>query len=119
MLIWASLFLFAASGSAPSYKMWYAEQYPTRIRAVGQTTVEGLGGRLLGGVVWTFLFPIFLKGFGLKETMVIVAVASAVALVIVTIFAPETAGRRVEDLEAEVVTAAAEEPAEVRLRVPG
>ena len=31
MMGWGCLFLFAASGSAPSYKMWYAEQYPTPI----------------------------------------------------------------------------------------
>ena len=29
MMGWGCLFMFAASGSAPSYKMWYAEQYPT------------------------------------------------------------------------------------------
>src|SRR6516225_8873454 len=45
MMGWGCLFLFAASGSAPSYKMWYAEQYPTPIRAIGLSTCEGIGRR--------------------------------------------------------------------------
>jgi len=100
MMGWASLFLFASSGSAPSYKMWYAEQYPTAIRAVGQSTVEGLGGRLLGGVIWTAIFPVLVDRFGIADTMAIITVLGLTALVIVTAFAPETAGRSVEELEA-------------------
>ena len=65
MVAWGGLMWFSAPGSAPSYKMWYAEQYPTPIRATGQSTVEAIGGRLLGGVVWTYLFPLLLARFGL------------------------------------------------------
>jgi len=103
MLGWASLFLFGASGSAPSYKMWYAEQYPTPIRATGQATVESIGGRLVGGVVWTMLFPVIVAGYGLAATMMILAIMAIIACLIVTLFAPETYRRSVETLEAAAV----------------
>ncbi|HVC61444.1 MAG TPA: MFS transporter [Acetobacteraceae bacterium] len=112
MLGWASLFLFCAAGSAPSYKMWYAEQYPTPIRATGQATVEAIGGRLIGGVIWTLLFPIIVAGWGIATTMTVLASAAIAAAVIVVIFAPETRGRSVEALEAEA--AGGGEPATVR-----
>jgi putative MFS transporter len=107
MLGWASLFLFCASGSAPSYKMWYAEQYPTPIRATGQATVEAIGGRLIGGVVWTMLFPVIVAGYGIATTMTILAIVAVLACLIVVTFAPETRGRSVEELEAATVGAGA------------
>ncbi len=101
MMGWGCLFLFAASGSAPSYKMWYAEQYPTPIRAIGLATCEGIGGRLLGGVVWTAAFPVLVEAFGIGTTMTLIAVIGLVCLVVVLAFAPETAGRSAEELEAQ------------------
>lgn len=106
MLGWASLFLFCASGSAPSYKMWYAEQYPTPIRATGQATVEAIGGRLIGGVIWTMLFPVIVAAYGIAATMTILAVTAIAACLVVIVFAPETSGRSVEDLEATAVAQA-------------
>jgi MFS transporter, putative metabolite:H+ symporter len=99
MMGWGCLFLFAASGSAPSYKMWYAEQYPTPIRAIGQSTCESIGGKLLGGVVWTAVFPVLVEAFGIGTTMTLIAVIGVVTLLVVIVFAPETAGRSVEELE--------------------
>jgi MFS transporter, putative metabolite:H+ symporter len=101
MIGWGALMWFAAPGSAPSYKMWYAEQYPTPIRATGQATVESIGGRLLGGVIWTSLFPVLVATCGIGTTMTIVAGMALVALVIVTCFAPETYRQSVEELEAK------------------
>jgi putative MFS transporter len=103
MLLWTCVFLFCASGAAPSYKMWYAEQYPTPIRATGQATVESIGGRLIGGVVWTFLFPIIVAGYGIATTMTILAVVAISASLIVVFFAPETYRRSVETLEAAAI----------------
>jgi MFS transporter, putative metabolite:H+ symporter len=99
MMVWGFVFLFAASGSAPSYRMWYAEQYPTPIRAIGMSTCEGIGGRLFGGVIWTAVFPVLVDAFGIGTTMTLIAVAGVVTLVVVLVFAPETAGRSVEELE--------------------
>jgi putative MFS transporter len=99
MMGWGCLFLFAASGSAPSYKMWYAEQYPTPIRAIGQSTCESIGGKLLGGVVWTAVFPVLVETFGLGATMTLIAVIGLATLLVVIALAPETAGRSVEELE--------------------
>ena len=99
MMGWGCLFLFAASGSAPSYKMWYAEQYPTPIRAIGQSTCESVGGKLLGGVVWTAVFPVLVEAFGIGTTMTLLTIMGLVTLLVVVAFAPETAGRSVEELE--------------------
>jgi MFS transporter, putative metabolite:H+ symporter len=101
MMGWGCLFLFAASGSAPSYKMWYAEQYPTPIRAIGQSTCESIGGKLLGGVVWTAVFPVLVEALGIGTTMTFIAVMGLITLLVVVAFAPETAGRSVEELEGE------------------
>lgn len=103
MLGWTCLFLFCASGAAPSYKMWYAEQYPTPIRATGQATVESIGGRLFGGVIWTMLFPVIVADFGIAATMTILAVMATAACLIVVKFAPETYRRSVETLEADAI----------------
>jgi hypothetical protein len=101
MMGWGCLFLFAASGSAPSYRMWCAEQYPTPIRAIGHSTCEGIGGRLFGGVVWTAVFPVLVEAFGIGPTMTLIAVIGLVTLFVVVAFAPETAGRSVEELEGQ------------------
>ena len=118
MLAWTCLFLFCASGAAPSYKMWYAEQYPTPIRATGQATVESIGGRLFGGVIWTFLFPIIVARYGMATTMTILAVMAVTTSLIVVVLAPETYRRSVETLEAAVIgrtgATAAVHPAQVR-----
>ncbi len=111
MVLWGMM-LHSASGSAPAYKMWYAEQYPTHIRAIGQSTVEAIGGRLVGGVLWTFLFPVLIASFGLTVTMDISAVIGLAGMVIATAFAPETFRRTVETIESEL---AATEP-QSRLR---
>ena len=111
MLLWASVSLFGASGSAPSYKMWYAEQYPTPIRATGQATVEAIGGRLIGGVIWTMFFPILVSNYGISVTMECLALGAVIACAVVTVFAPETARRSIEDLEAEAIAAEARTPA--------
>jgi MFS transporter, putative metabolite:H+ symporter len=103
MLAWACLFLFAASGSAPSYKMWYAEQYPTPIRATGQSTVESIGGRLIGGVIWTMIFPILIASAGMALTMTSLAVTALITCAIATLLAPETMGRSVEELEVAAI----------------
>jgi putative MFS transporter len=98
MIFWGMM-LFSASGAAPAYKMWYAEQYPTRVRATGQSVVEGIGGRLIGGVIWTALFPIMLSRYGLDVTMDVGVVITLVGMVIVALFVPETSRQTVEALE--------------------
>lgn len=98
MVLWGMMML-AASGASPAFKMWYAEQYPTQIRATGQSVVEGIGGRLFGGVVWTGLFPILLSQFGLNTTMTIGVVITLFGMIIVAIFSPETAKKTLEELE--------------------
>jgi MFS transporter, putative metabolite:H+ symporter len=112
MVLWGMM-LHSASGSAPSYKMWYAEQYPTHIRAIGQSTVEAIGGRFVGGVLWTFLFPVLLASFGLTVTMDIAAAIALFGLAGPTAFAPETFRRTVETIESELARSETATPASV------
>ncbi|HZU89766.1 MAG TPA: MFS transporter [Stellaceae bacterium] len=100
MVAFGSLILFASGGSAPCYKMWYAEIYPTPVRATGQATVESIGARLFGGVIWTYLFPVLLSSFGIAATMMIVALMGCFSLAVVVPIVPETRRRTVERLEA-------------------
>jgi hypothetical protein len=79
--------------------MWYAELYPTPIRATGQATVESIGGRLVGGVIWTFMFPILIAQHGLEMTMMIAGLLGILGIVFVVAFVPETRRRTVESLE--------------------
>jgi putative MFS transporter len=99
MVAFGSLILFASGGAAPCYKMWYAEIYPTPIRATGQATVESIGARLFGGVIWTYLFPVLLASFGIATTMTIVALMGCASLAVVLPVVPETRRRTVEQLE--------------------
>ena len=96
---WGGLILFSASGAAPSFKMWYAELYPTSFRATGQATVESIGGRLIGGVIWTFLFPILIGSLGMQMTMTIPVLLGIAGIVFVTALVPETWRQTVESLE--------------------
>ena len=98
LVAWGSLLLFSASGTAPSFKMWYAELYPTPVRATGQATVESIGGRLVGGVIWTFLFPILIASMGLTVTMTIAGLLGIFGIIVVVALVPETRGRTVESL---------------------
>jgi putative MFS transporter len=93
------LVLQAAAGAAPSYKMWYAELFPTYIRGTGQSVVEGIGGRLLGGVVWSFFFPVLVDQLGVSMTMNIAAGVTFVTVVIVTLFSFETRHKTLEQIE--------------------
>jgi hypothetical protein len=73
--------------------------------------VEAIGGRLIGGVIWTLLFPIIVAGWGIAATMTLLSLVSVTTCGIVMLFAPETRGRSVEALEAE---AAGGEPGTVQ-----
>jgi putative MFS transporter len=114
---WGSLILFSAAGAAPSFKMWYAELYPTPFRATGQATVESIGGRLFGGVIWTFLFPVLIGGLGMQMTMTIAGLLGVAGIVFVTAFVPETSRRTVESLEVPKVDNPAFSPMDSLSRV--
>lgn len=100
LLVFWGMMMFAASGAAPSFKMWYAELYPTQVRAVGQSVVEGIGGRLIGGVVWTAIFPVLIATIGLERTMNIGVAITIIGMIVVTFCVPETFRQSIEKLEA-------------------
>jgi hypothetical protein len=45
------------------------------------------------------VFPVLVDAFGVGATMTLIAAAGLVTLVVVLVFAPETAGRSLEELE--------------------
>jgi putative MFS transporter len=89
-VVFSTLFLFFIAGCAPSYKLWYAEIFPTTIRSTGQTLVEGFFGRFLGGVVWISVFPVITRAFGQLETLILLTLMLAVVSLPPIIFTPET-----------------------------
>ena len=49
--------------------------------------------------MWTAVFPVLVEVFGIGATMTLIAVVGLVSLLVVVVFASETAGRSVEELE--------------------
>jgi hypothetical protein len=68
--------------------------------------VEAIGGRLIGGVIWTILFPVIVAACGNGITMAALAIGAVITCLVVIVFAPETRGRSVEALEADVAAKA-------------
>ncbi|HEY4317762.1 MAG TPA: MFS transporter [Herbaspirillum sp.] len=89
-ICFSTLFLFFIAGCAPSYKLWYAEIFPTSVRTTGQTLVEGFFGRFLGGVVWISVFPLIAHEFGQTETLILLTVMLFVVSLPPLFFTPET-----------------------------
>jgi putative MFS transporter len=108
MTIWGMI-LQATSGAAPSYKMWYAELFPTYIRATGQSFVEGVGGRLLGGVIWSFFFPVLVSMFGVAQTMYMGAGITFLTVIVVSLFSPETHRKTLEQIERSAIVESGED----------
>ncbi|WP_211703631.1 MFS transporter [Paraburkholderia aspalathi] len=92
-IVFSTLFLFFIAGSAPSYKIWYAEIFPTEIRTTGQSFVEAFFGRFLGGVVWISAFPLISQQFGQTNTLIFLTVVLILTSLPPIFFVPETCAR--------------------------
>lgn len=95
VLILGCLISFFGIGVDPAVKVYTAESYPTRLRAVGTASTEGFG-RLLSGVVGPSLIPPLLAVAGVGSVYVLVAAAALVAVAAVAWLGRETGGRTLE-----------------------
>jgi putative MFS transporter len=90
---------FFGTGAFPGLKMYYAEQYPTGVRVRGAASVEAIG-RTLGGIVGAAYMPILWHSAGLGFSFGLIALVSAVAVVVMLAFGQETRGLSLEAIEA-------------------
>ncbi len=102
MVIYACVMSFFGTGAFPALKMSYAEQYPTNIRTTGSASVETIG-RFLGGVVGSYMLPVILSAKGMSSGFYVVAIVTALTLVVELLFSPETKDATLEQLESNVV----------------
>ncbi|MGH7070204.1 MAG: ABC transporter permease subunit [Acetobacteraceae bacterium] len=78
-------------------KMYYGEQYPTRLRATGSSTVESIS-RLLGGVVGPYFVPMALLSIGLSGLFRGIAIVAIIGPIVVWIWGKETAKQTLEEM---------------------
>jgi MFS transporter, putative metabolite:H+ symporter len=102
MVFYACIMSFFGTGAFPALKMSYAEQYPTSIRTTGSASVETIG-RFLGGVVGSYAMPVILNVKGVSTGFYIVAIVTAVTLVVELLYSPETMDATLEQLESNAV----------------
>lgn len=88
---------FFGTGTFPGLKMYYAEQFPTRLRATGSSTVETIG-RLFGGVVGPYFVPVIILTVGLLGIFRIIAFIGVIGPLVVLIWGRETAGQTIEQV---------------------
>ena len=98
MIVYACLMSLFGTGSFPALKMSYAEQYPTSMRTTGAATVETIG-RFFGGVVGSYAIPVMLTTDGMSVGFYVVSTLALVAVVVELVFALETKGATLEQLE--------------------
>jgi putative MFS transporter len=89
-LVFSTSFLFFVAGYVPPYKLWYAEVFPTAVRTTGQTLVEGVFGRFLGGVVWISVFPLISHHFNQQNTLIFMIIMFFGTSVPAMFLVPET-----------------------------
>ncbi|NGN64774.1 MFS transporter [Streptomyces sp. A7024] len=94
-LLLGATFQFFALLVNTTLAAWSPELYPTRVRALGTSVVNGIGN-VSGAVMPLLAVPVFATGgiaavFTLLAAMYVVLAASAT-------FAPETRGRSLEEI---------------------
>jgi MFS family permease len=92
-----------------------SEVFPLRVRATGHGAAAGLGK--LGAFIGVFLVPSLQKSIGLRG-MLVVAAASAVLGIALTLLLPEPAGRSLDDLDSEAMSAGGPAPDGARVDAP-
>lgn len=100
-LLFGCAMSFFGTGVFPSLKTSYVEQYPVENRVVGAASVEAVG-RLLGGVIGSYVLPLLLSAYGQFASFAVVAVVSFVGVLIELCLTVETGGRTLEEIEAEI-----------------
>ena len=89
------------SGQQAFYQMWGAEIFPTRYRAAAQGFSFFMARFCLA--IWLFIAPIIIgkEGNGMPIVAGILVTFATISMLIGTIFCPDTAGKTLEQIEAE------------------
>src|ERR671917_161150 len=97
----ANVFLFgigAAIAGEPHYKVWSQEVFPTMLRTTAQGITFAFARFCLG--IWSFFVPVIATA-GFSTVALILVIFLSISGVVGFVFMPNTAGRSLEDLEAE------------------
>jgi inositol transporter-like SP family MFS transporter len=97
----ANIILFgigAAIAGEPHYKVWSQEVFPTMLRTTAQGLTFAVARTCLG--IWSFFVPT-IAATGFATVALILAIFLSISGVVGFLFMPNTAGRSLEELEAE------------------
>lgn len=97
----ANVILFgigAAIAGEPHYKTWSQEVFPTMLRTTAQGITFAFARFCLG--IWSFFVPI-IAAAGFSTVALILVIFLSISGVVGYLFMPNTAGRSLEELEAE------------------
>ncbi|MGH3437503.1 MAG: MFS transporter [Sciscionella sp.] len=93
ILVYGSIFQFFSLFLNSTLALWSPELYPTRIRALGCSTVNGVGN--VAGAVMPFAAVFIFDHFGVAGVFLMIAVMYTI-LAVSSRFAPETLGQPLE-----------------------
>ena len=88
----------AAIAGEPFYKTWSQELFPTMLRTTAQGLTFGVARLLLG--IWSFFVPV-LASLSIRPVALILMIFLLISGVVGFLFMPNTAGRSLEEIEAE------------------
>lgn len=97
----ANIILFgigAAIAGEPHYKTWSQEVFPTMLRTTAQGITFAFARFCLG--IWSFFVPV-IAAAGFSNVALILVIFLSISGVVGFLFMPNTAGRSLEELEAE------------------
>jgi MFS transporter, SP family, inositol transporter len=88
----------AALAGEPFYKTWSQELFPTMLRTTAQGLTFGVARLLLG--IWSLFVPL-LAELSIRPVALILTIFLAISGVVGFFFMPNTAGKSLEEIEAE------------------
>jgi MFS transporter, SP family, inositol transporter len=88
----------AAIAGEPFYKTWSQELFPTMLRTTAQGLTFGIARFLLG--IWSFFVPV-LAELSIRPVALILMIFLLISGVVGFVFMPNTAGKSLEEIEAE------------------
>jgi MFS transporter, SP family, inositol transporter len=88
----------AALAGEPFYKTWSQEVFPTMLRTTAQGLTFGVARLFLG--IWSFFVPA-LASLSIRPVALILMIFLLISGVVGFLFMPSTAGRSLEEIEAE------------------
>jgi MFS transporter, SP family, inositol transporter len=88
----------AALAGEPFYKTWSQELFPTMLRTTAQGLTFGVARLLLG--IWSFFVPV-LASLSIRPVALMLMIFLLISGVVGFVFMPNTAGKSLEEIEAE------------------